>query len=149
MTQSVDRQRRWGEVDGREIMFPLVVESMNQAVLTYTVPAAVAQMLVPGGGYTVTEDDDGNAQFVLALVDYVDNPWGDYQEVNFGFLAHPTGSRKRTVRSSTGCRSTRNSPQRRATRSSVCPRPLSASPLSTPTMRSRLRCGWRAVSSSP
>ena len=91
MTQSVDRQRRWGEVEGREIVFPLVVDSMNQAVLTYQVPAGVAQMLVPGGGYTVTEDDNGQATFVLALVDYVENPWGDYQEVNFGFLAHPTG----------------------------------------------------------
>ena len=33
--------------------------------------------------------------FLVALVDYVTNPWGDYNEVNLGLLAHPAGQPER------------------------------------------------------
>ena len=34
----------------------------------------------------------GTAQFVLAACDYVENPWGDYNELNLGFLVRPVGA---------------------------------------------------------
>lgn len=85
----------WGEIDGQTITFPMVVEEMNQATLTFTVPLAAAQALIPGDAYTVLDLGDGNALFVLALVDYIRNPWGDYTEVNLGLIAHPTGEPER------------------------------------------------------
>ena len=35
---------------------------------------------------------DGIAQLVVAFCDYHDNPWGDYLEINLGFLARPAGA---------------------------------------------------------
>jgi len=81
----------WGEIDGVSIDFPMVVDEMHQATLTYTVPIDAARALVPGDGFEVFEVTPGSAMFLLAVVDYVRNPWGDYNEVNFGFLANPAG----------------------------------------------------------
>jgi len=83
--------RHWGEIDGVSIDFPMVVGSMNSATLTWSVPIGPARELVPGDGFEVADMGGGTAMLVLALVDYVDNPWGDYDEVNFGLLVHPTG----------------------------------------------------------
>ncbi|CAB4530566.1 unannotated protein [freshwater metagenome] len=85
----------WGEIDGVSIDFPMVVEEMRQATLTYTVPLLAAQALIPGDGFEVFEVAPGSAMFLLAVVDYVQNPWGDYNEVNFGLLAYPTGQPER------------------------------------------------------
>ncbi|MEX0768493.1 MAG: acetoacetate decarboxylase family protein [Microthrixaceae bacterium] len=81
----------WGEIDGVSIDFPMVVDEMHQGTLTYTVPIEAARALVPGDGFEVFEVAPGQAMFLIAVVDYVRNPWGDYNEVNFGFLASPTG----------------------------------------------------------
>lgn len=83
--------KHWGEIDGVSIDFPMVVGSMNSATLTWSVPIGPARDLVPGDGFEVADMGGGTAMLVLALVDYVDNPWGDYDEVNFGLLVHPTG----------------------------------------------------------
>jgi len=85
----------WGEIDGVSIDFPMVVDEMHQATLTYTVPLEAAQALIPGDGFEVFEVAPGSAMFLLAVVDYVQNPWGDYNEVNFGLLAYPTGQPER------------------------------------------------------
>jgi hypothetical protein len=82
---------RWGEIDGREITLPMHVAAFDAATLLFTVDAAAAQALLPGDAFEVIETD-GSAQFVVALVDYVDNPWGDYLEINLGFLARPRGA---------------------------------------------------------
>jgi hypothetical protein len=81
----------WGELRGVSIDFPMVVERMHSATLSYTVPLDAARALVPGDAFEVAEAAPGTATFVLALVDYVENPWGDYDEVNFGLLVHPVG----------------------------------------------------------
>lgn len=81
----------WGEIDGVSIDFPMTVRSMNSATLTYTVPIAPAQELLTAEGFAVAEVAPNSAMLVLALVDYIDNPWGDYDEVNFGLLVHPSG----------------------------------------------------------
>ena len=82
----------WGEIDGQTITFPMEVAAMDAATMVFSVPADAAQRLLPGDDFDVIDVGGGVAQFVLALVDYVDNPWGDYLEINLGFLARPRGS---------------------------------------------------------
>ncbi len=81
----------WGELDGVAIDFPMAVERMHGLTLTYAVPASAAQALVPGESFEVARNDDDTATLVVALVDYRENPWGDYDEVNLGLLSHPVG----------------------------------------------------------
>lgn len=81
----------WGEVEGVTIRFPMVVDEMRSATLTFTVPIDPARDLVPGDAFEVLEVAPGQAMLVVALCDYVRNPWGDYNEVNLGLLVHPTG----------------------------------------------------------
>ena len=38
-----------------------------------------------------------STQFVLAACDYVENPWGDYDELNLGFLVRPVGGAGRRI----------------------------------------------------
>ena len=85
----------WGEIDGVAIDFPMVVDDMRQATLTYTVPIDAARALLPGDAFEVLEVAPGQAMFLVALVDYVVNPWGDYNEVNLGLLAQPVGQHER------------------------------------------------------
>ncbi len=85
----------WGEIDGVAIDFPMVVDDMRQATLTYTVPIDAARALLPGDAFEVLEVAPGQAMFLVALVDYVVNPWGDYNEVNLGLLAQPVGQPER------------------------------------------------------
>ncbi|MCP4436548.1 MAG: acetoacetate decarboxylase family protein [Actinomycetia bacterium] len=87
MTES----KHWGEIDGVSIDFPMEVTDMNSATLTWSVPIEPARALIPGDGFEVADVGEGTAMLVLALVDYRENPWGDYDEVNFGMLVHPTG----------------------------------------------------------
>ncbi|WP_421120901.1 acetoacetate decarboxylase family protein [Aquihabitans daechungensis] len=82
----------WGEIDGRTITFPMEVRDFDAATLVFSVPARAAQALLPGTDFSVIEMVDGIAQFVVALCDYHDNPWGDYLEVNLGFLTRPNGA---------------------------------------------------------
>ncbi len=81
----------WGEIQGRAIEFPMEVADFDAATLMFTVPAAAAQALLPGETFEVVADDD-RATLVMALCDYHDNPWGDYLEINLGFLARPVGA---------------------------------------------------------
>ena len=82
----------WGEVQGRTITFPMEVEELNAATVLYSVPADAATALLPGDAFEVVEVSPGTAQLVIAACDYRRNPWGDYDELNLGFLARPTGA---------------------------------------------------------
>jgi len=90
--QDVDH---WGEVDGVSIDFPLTVEEMNSATLTFTVPVEPARVLLPGDAFEVFEVAPGSAMLIVALCDYIRNPWGDYNEVNLGLLVNPVGQPER------------------------------------------------------
>lgn len=81
--------RHWGEIDGVSIDFPMVVPEMNSATLTWSVPLEAARAVIPGDFFEVADMGDRTAMLVMALVDYVDNPWGDYDEVNLGILVAP------------------------------------------------------------
>ena len=107
----------WGSIHGQEIIFPMEVDSFNSATLGFSVPAAAAAALLPGDAFEIVEVSPGTAQLIVSLVDYRQNPWGDYNEVNLGFLARPRAlPTTSSAPSSTGCRSTRNSPAWPATR---------------------------------
>lgn len=81
----------WGELEGVSIDFPIVVDEMNSATLVYSVPHEAASALLPGDAFEVAETAPGSAVLVIALCDYVRNPWGDYLEINLGLLVHPVG----------------------------------------------------------
>lgn len=82
----------WGEIQGRTITFPMEVSRFDNATFLYTVPVGPAQALVPGDSFRVAEVGPGATQLVIAFCDYHENPWGDYLELNFGFLARPAGA---------------------------------------------------------
>lgn len=82
----------WGEIDGRTISFPMEVTDFDAATFVFSVPAPAAQALLPGDAFEVIEMVEGIAQMVVALCDYRENPWGDYLELNLGFLARPVGA---------------------------------------------------------
>ena len=82
----------WGSIHGQEIIFPMEVDSFNSATLGFSVPAAAAAALLPGDAFEIVEVSPGTAQLIVSLVDYRQNPWGDYNEVNLGFLARPAGA---------------------------------------------------------
>ena len=92
---STTETKHWGEIDGVSIDFPMTVTAMNSAALTFSVPIEPARAVIPGDGFEVADMGDGTAMLVLALVDYVENPWGDYNEVNFGMLVNPVGQPER------------------------------------------------------
>ena len=82
----------WGEIDGRTITFPMEVTRFDAATMGFSVPLEAARSLLPGDAFEPVEVGDGSAQLVIALCDYVENPWGDYLEINLGFLARPVGA---------------------------------------------------------
>lgn len=77
----------WGEIEGRPITFPMVVPEVHIATAMFSVPLAAAAGLLPGTAFEVAETAPGEASLVIAACKYVDNPWGDYDEVNLGILA--------------------------------------------------------------
>ena len=82
----------WGTIQDQPITFPMNVDDFNAATMGFSVPAAAAAALLPGDGFEIIEIAPGVAQFIISLCDYHDNPWGNYNEVNLGFLARPAGA---------------------------------------------------------
>lgn len=82
----------WGQIQGREICFPMEVAEMNAATLLFSVPIEAAERLLPGHRFELAEVAPDTAQLIIAACDYRRNPWGDYNELNFGFLARPVGA---------------------------------------------------------
>jgi hypothetical protein len=82
----------WGHIDGQEITFPMEVPEVNMATMLFTVPADAATALLPGDAFVVEPTGEGSAQLIVAACDYRQNPWGDYNELNLGFLARPAGA---------------------------------------------------------
>jgi hypothetical protein len=87
----------WGSIQGQEIIFPMEVDDFTSATLGFSVPAAAARALLPGDAFEIVEVGPGVAQLIVSLVDYRANPWGDYNEVNLGFLARPAGAGEEVI----------------------------------------------------
>jgi hypothetical protein len=92
-----DHKAVWGEIQGQTITFPMVVASANIATVLFTVPTVAAAALVPGNAFEIVESAPGSTQLIIAACDYIENPWGDYREINFGFLAKPVNGGHETV----------------------------------------------------
>jgi hypothetical protein len=86
----------WGEIRGTRITFPMEVARFNAVSMAFDVPATAAARLLPGDAFELVEAD-GIAQFILNVCDYIENPWGDYNEVNLGFLARPRGAGEEVI----------------------------------------------------
>lgn len=82
----------WGMIDAEPIVFPLVIDEFNSAMLLFSVPAVAARSLLPGDAFEIVELEPDTAQLVLAASDFRRNPWGDYDEVSLGFLVRPVGA---------------------------------------------------------
>ncbi len=87
----------WGEIDGRTITFPMEVTDFKAATMVFSVPADAARSLLPGEAFEIIEVSPGVAQLVVAYCDYLENPWGDYLEINLGFLARPAGAGEEVI----------------------------------------------------
>jgi hypothetical protein len=82
----------WGMIDAEPILFPLDVEEFNSAMLLFAVPVAAARPMLPTSAFELVEREAGTTQLILAANDFRRNPWGDYNEVDIGFLAKPAGA---------------------------------------------------------
>jgi hypothetical protein len=82
----------WGMIDAEPIVFPLVIDEFNSAMLLFSVPATAARSLLPGDAFEIVEFEPGSAQLVLAACDFRRNPWGDYDEVDVGLMVRPVGA---------------------------------------------------------
>jgi hypothetical protein len=82
----------WGMIDAEEIVFPLEIEEFNSAMLLFSVPVAAARSLLPTRAFDLVEREPGWAHLIVAALDFRRNPWGDYDEINFSFLARPAGA---------------------------------------------------------
>jgi hypothetical protein len=82
----------WGLIDAEEIVFPLEIDEFNSAMLLFSVPAAAARSLLPTRAFELVERESGWAHLIVAAMDFRRNPWGDYDEINFSFLARPAGA---------------------------------------------------------
>ena len=82
----------WGLIDAEEIVFPLDIEEFNSAMLLFSVPTAAARSLVPTRAFELVERESGWAHLIVAALDFRQNPWGDYDEINLSFVAKPAGA---------------------------------------------------------
>lgn len=82
----------WGMIDAEPIVFPLVIDEFNSAMLLFSVPAAAARSLLPGDAFELVELEPDTAQLVMAGCDFRRNPWGDYNEFDLGFMVRPVGA---------------------------------------------------------
>jgi len=83
------------EVQGRTVTLPLTIARATSGVGVFTANARrVAERLPPE--LAPVRLPTGRALVVLMLVEYVDNPLGDYDEGVVGFAARPTAEGNRT-----------------------------------------------------
>jgi hypothetical protein len=78
---------------GRKVTFPVEVRDAGSGAVTYLVPTAAAERLIPGRELEVIEILPGQTLFSIAMIDYRDNDLGDYNEVSLSFFARPRGER--------------------------------------------------------
>jgi hypothetical protein len=81
------------EVDGRRVAMPVEVRRARMANATFLVPADAAQSVIAQTGLRVDRRRGGKAVVALALIDYLDNDLGDYDEFALSFVVqNPPGT---------------------------------------------------------
>lgn len=73
-------------VAGRRVAMPVQVRHATMAAATFLVPADAAQSVIAGTGLRVAAQRGGRAVVALALVRYLDNDLGDYDELGLTFV---------------------------------------------------------------
>ena len=80
-------------VDGQRITIPVEVRTAKMANATFMVPADAAQAIIADTGLMVARRKGDKAMVALALIDYLDNDLGDYDEVALSFVVeNPPGT---------------------------------------------------------
>ncbi len=80
-------------IQGRDVRMPVVVRRASSGSATFLVSAAAARRLIPGAGLEVAEVLPGRALLSIAIIAYVDNDLGDYNEVSIALFVRPSGAR--------------------------------------------------------
>ncbi len=80
-------------IQGREVRLPVVVRRASSGSATFLVAAEAARRLIPGAGLEVAQVLPGRALLSIAVIDYVDNDLGDYNEVSIALFVRPSGER--------------------------------------------------------
>jgi hypothetical protein len=81
------------EVDGRRVTIPVEVRAAKMANATFLVPADAAQEIIAHTGLKVDRKRGDKALVALALIDYLDNDLGDYDEIALSFVVeNPPGT---------------------------------------------------------
>lgn len=78
-------------IQGREVRLPVVVRHATSGSATFLVSAPAARRLIHGEGLDVAEVLPGRALCSIALIDYVDNDLGDYDEISIAVFVRPRG----------------------------------------------------------
>ena len=80
-------------IQGRDVKLPVVVRRATSGSATFLVSAAAAKRLIPGPGLEVAQVLPGRALLSIAIIDYVDNDLGDYNEVSIALFVRPSSER--------------------------------------------------------
>ena len=80
MSQTVYR------IQGRDVRLPVCVRQASSIASMYLVPSAAVRRLVSHPDLQIPEIWPGRSLCVIALIDYVDNDLGDYNEISIGFF---------------------------------------------------------------
>ena len=86
----VKAERRY-VFQGRVVTMPVVVREATSMAATYLVSAEAARKLLPGSELDVVEPFPGQALFSIAVIDYVDNDLGGYNEVSLALFVRERG----------------------------------------------------------
>ncbi len=82
-------------VQGRTVELPARVREARSGAATYLVRADAARRLLPGPELDVVQLLPGRALATLAVIDYVDNDLGDYNEVSIALFVRERHSRRK------------------------------------------------------
>ncbi len=78
-------------IQGRTVTLPVEVRRATTGAATFLANAAAARRLLPGPEIEVAEVLPGRALLSIAMIDYIDNDLGDYNEVSIALFVRPRG----------------------------------------------------------
>ena len=81
-------------IQGRAVELPAVVREARAGSATYLVSAAAARRMLPGPELEVAELLPGRALLSLAVIQYIDNDLGDYNEVSISLFVRERNAPK-------------------------------------------------------
>ena len=86
-----DESAREYVFQGREVTFPVVVRDASSGAATYLVSATEARALLPTNELEIAEVLPGFGLLSIAMIDYLDNDLGDYNEVSLALFVRRRG----------------------------------------------------------